>query len=103
MFRSLAFVGVLVYVILVLARHIPGGFVPEEDQGYLVVNALLPDAASLERTDAVMRKAEAVLARNEAIDGYNTIAGFSLLTGAYAANMGFFFVPLKPCHERHGP
>src|SRR5499427_5017022 len=100
MFRSLAFVGVLVFVTVVLVRHIPGGFVPEEDQGFLLVNTLLPDAASLERTDAVMKKAEAVLKKNEAVDGYNTITGFSLLTGAYSSNMGFFFVQLKPWEER---
>src|SRR5262249_13638363 len=58
MFRSLAFIGVLVFVVVVLVRHIPAGFVPEEDQGYIMVNAQLPDAASLERTDAAMRKAE---------------------------------------------
>jgi HAE1 family hydrophobic/amphiphilic exporter-1 len=82
-------------------RQIPGGFVPEEDQGYLMVNAQLPDAASLERTDAVMRKAEAILAQNHAIEGFNTISGYSLLTSAYSSNMGFFFVQLKPWHDRH--
>ena len=101
MFRSLAFIGVLCYVIVVLGRNIPAGFIPEEDQGYLLVNALLPDAASLERTDAVMRKAEKVLKENHAIEGYNTISGFSLLTGAYSSNMGFFFVQLKPWEDRH--
>ncbi len=60
MFRSIAFIGVLTYVTIVLVRAIPGGFVPEEDQGYIMVNAQLPDAASLERTDAVMKKAEAI-------------------------------------------
>ena len=69
----------------------------------MLVNALLPDAASLERTDAVMRKAEAILAKNEAIEGFNTITGYSLLTGAYSSNMGFFFVQLKPWEERHAP
>src|SRR5688572_5849417 len=98
--RSVAFIGVLCYVTFMLVQRIPGGFVPEEDQGYLMVNALLPDAASLERTDAVMRKVEAVLAKNEAIEGYNTVTGFSLLTGAYSSNMGFFFVQLKPWEER---
>jgi len=48
-----------------------------------------------------MRKAEAVLAANHAVDGYNTISGFSLLTGAYSSNIGFFFVALKPWHDRH--
>ena len=100
MFRSLAFIGVLMYVIVVLVRAIPGGFVPEEDQGYIMVNAQLPDAASLERTDAVMKKAEAILEKNEAIEGFNTISGYSLLTSAYSSNMGFFFVQLKPWEER---
>src|SRR5499426_685706 len=100
--RSLAFIGILVWVMVVLVRNIPAGFVPEEDQGYLLVNVLLPDAASLERTDAVMRKAEAVLAKNHEIAGFNTITGYSLLTSAYSSNIGFFFVELKPWHERHG-
>ena len=73
---------------------------PEEDQGYILVNAQLPDAASLERTDAVMKKAEAILEKNEAVEGFNTISGYSLLTGAYSSNMGFFFVQLKPWEER---
>jgi HAE1 family hydrophobic/amphiphilic exporter-1 len=100
MFRSLAFIGVLVYVTVVLVQKIPGGFVPEEDQGYLLINVLLPDAASLERTDAVMKKVEGILEKNEAIEGFNTISGFSLLTGSYSSNMGFFFVQLKPWEER---
>jgi HAE1 family hydrophobic/amphiphilic exporter-1 len=103
MFRSAAFIAVLVYVIFALVQRIPSGFVPEEDQGYLLVSALLPDAASLERTDAVMRRVEGILEEHEAIEGFNTISGFSLLTGAYSSNMGFFFVQLKPWEERHAP
>src|SRR3954451_12737360 len=100
MFRSMAFIAVLMFVIVSLVRNIPAGFVPEEDQGFLLVNALLPDAASLERTDAVMKKAEAVLKKTESVEGYNAISGFSLLTGAYSSNMGFFFVQLKPWEHR---
>ncbi len=103
MFRSLAFIGVLIYATVVLVRQIPGGFVPEEDQGYIMVNAQLPDAASLERTDAAMKKAEQILEKNKAIDGFNTISGYSLLTSAYSSNMGFFFVQLKPWEERQRP
>src|SRR4030095_16667082 len=103
MFRSAAFIAILVYATVVLVRNIPGGFVPEEDQGYIMVNAQLPAAASLERTDAAMKKAEKILAENEAIEGFNTISGYSLLTSAYSSNMGFFFVQLKPWEERHSP
>jgi HAE1 family hydrophobic/amphiphilic exporter-1 len=103
MLRGVVFMGVLVYVIVMLVQRIPGGFVPEEDQGYLLINALLPDAASLERTDAVMKKVEKILHEHEAVEGFNTISGFSLLTGAYSSNMGFFFVQLKPWEERHSP
>jgi len=102
MFRSMAFIGILIFATISLVRNIPAGFLPEEDQGYLLINALLPDAASLERTDAVMRKVEKELQGNHAVEGYNAISGFSLLTGAYSSNMGFFFVQLKPWHDRHG-
>ncbi len=100
--RSMLFILVLVALIVPIVRRIPGGFVPEEDQGYLLVNAMLPDAASLERSDLVMRKVEKILKENEGIAGFNTITGFSLVTGAYSTNMGFFFVELKPWEERKG-
>jgi HAE1 family hydrophobic/amphiphilic exporter-1 len=101
MARSVVFLVVLVVLIGVVVKRIPTGFVPEEDQGYVLIQTTLPDAASLERTDRVMRKVEAILEKNEAVEGFNTISGFSLITGAYSSNMGFFFVQLKPWHERH--
>jgi hydrophobic/amphiphilic exporter-1 (mainly G- bacteria), HAE1 family len=97
---GVALMAVIVFVTVRLVGRIPGGFVPEEDQGYIMVNAMLPDASSLERTDAVMRKIEKILAENEGVEGYNTVTGFSLITGAYSTNMGFFFVQLKPWEER---
>ena len=98
---SVVLIGGLVFLTVGLVGRIPGGFVPEEDQGYILVNASLPDASSLERTDAVMRKVEKILAENEGVEGYNTISGFSLITGAYSSNMGFFFVQLKEWEERN--
>lgn len=62
----------LTYLTVGLVGRIPGGFVPEEDQGYLLISTLLPDGASLERTDAVMKKAEAILAANHAVGGATT-------------------------------
>jgi HAE1 family hydrophobic/amphiphilic exporter-1 len=103
MVRSLAFIAVLVVLILGLVNRIPSGFIPEEDQGYLLAQVNLPDASSLERTDAVMRKAEAIIKANEAVEGYNTVTGFSLVTGAYSSNQGFFFIQLREWAHRTTP
>ena len=103
MARSLLFIVILSGLTVVLVGRIPGGFVPEEDQGYILVNAMLPDASSLERSDEVMKKVESVLAGNDAIEAYITITGYSLITSAYSSNMGFFFVQLKPWGERTTP
>src|SRR4030095_3666987 len=49
-----------------LLRTVPAGFAPTEDQGYLLVNVQLPDAASLERTDGVVRQVEQMLRKETA-------------------------------------
>jgi hydrophobic/amphiphilic exporter-1 (mainly G- bacteria), HAE1 family len=84
-----------------LGKSLPTSFLPEEDYGYLLVNVQLPPAASLDRTDAVCRKVEAILRETEGIENFNTVAGFSLLTRVSATYNGFFFVALKPWDERN--
>jgi HAE1 family hydrophobic/amphiphilic exporter-1 len=86
-----------------LQRRLPTSFVPEEDYGYFLLNVQLPPAASLQRTDAVCRKIDALLARTEGIANFNTIAGFSLLSRVTASNYGFYFIGLKPWNERTRP
>ena len=83
--------------------RLPAGFVPDEDQGYLFVNVQLPDAASMERTDAVCKQVEAVLARTPGVADFNTVAGYSLISQSSATYNAFFFVSLEPWHERHTP
>jgi multidrug efflux pump len=85
-----------------LGRRLPTGFVPEEDQGFLFLNVQLPDAASLQRTDAVTRKIEGLLARTKGVRYATTINGFSLLTRTAAPYTAFFFVSLEPWGERPG-
>jgi HAE1 family hydrophobic/amphiphilic exporter-1 len=85
-----------------LGKKLPSGFVPDEDQGYFFLNVQLPDAASLQRTDVVARKVEAILARTEGIEYYNTVAGYSLLSSTSAPYTGFFFVSLKEWSKRTG-
>jgi HAE1 family hydrophobic/amphiphilic exporter-1 len=85
---------------VLVGRHLPTGFLPEEDYGYAFLNVQLPPAASLERTDQVLRKVEGILAKTEGVQYYNTIGGFSLLTRISASYQGFFFLGFTPWHER---
>jgi len=85
-----------------LGRRLPSGFIPEEDQGFLLMNVQLPDAASLQRTNEVTRKIEEILARTKGVRATTTINGFSLLTRTSASYTAFFFVSLEPWGERRG-
>ncbi len=58
---------------------------PDEDQGYAVIGVQLPDGASLQRTMAVYKKIDAILAKEEGIRTYNGIAGFSFFTRTAAS------------------
>jgi HAE1 family hydrophobic/amphiphilic exporter-1 len=85
-----------------LGRRLPTGFVPEEDQGFLLLNVQLPDAASFQRTDEVTGKIEKLLAGIHGVRHVTTINGFSLLTRTSASYTAFFFVSLEPWDERPG-
>jgi HAE1 family hydrophobic/amphiphilic exporter-1 len=84
----------------VLGRTMPTSFLPEEDYGYAMLHVQLPAAASLERTDAVLKKVETVLAHTDGVQYYTGIGGFSLLNRISASYQGFFFMSLKPWDER---
>ena len=85
-----------------LGKRIAASFLPAEDQGYFFLNVQLPDAASLQRTDAVCRKIEAILGKTEGVEYYNTIAGYSLLSQISASYTAFYFITLKNWKEREG-
>jgi hydrophobic/amphiphilic exporter-1 (mainly G- bacteria), HAE1 family len=97
---ALLIIGAFAGLDAVLGTRLPTSFLPDEDYGYLLLNVQLPPAASLERTDQVLRKVEAILDRTGGIQAYNTIGGFSLLTRVSASYNGFFFVILKPWDQR---
>jgi len=86
-----------------IGSRLPGGFLPEEDQGYLYLSVQLPNAASLQRTDAVCRQVEDILAHTPGVQSYNTVVGFSLLSQVYNTYSAFFFVTFKPWAERKKP
>ena len=97
---TLAALGGLTVIMSGLFGMVPGGFVPEEDQGYFLINVQLPDAASLERTDAVVAQIEDLLGGTPGIESITAVGGYSLLTASLAPNTAFFFVSLEPWAER---
>ena len=78
----------------------PGAFVPEEDQGYLFVPYMLPDAASLDRTEAVGERAAAFLMKHPAVENVTQFDGYSLIDQQSKTNRGLLFVSLKDFDER---
>ena len=87
---------------VLLAGKLPSGFVPQEDNGYAVIGIQLPDAASMQRTQATMQKVQALLADEPATQFYTTIAGYSFFTRSSASYLGTGFISLKPWGERTG-
>jgi hydrophobic/amphiphilic exporter-1 (mainly G- bacteria), HAE1 family len=96
--RSIAMV-VLAFVLIGVAIwgliRVPTGFLPDEDQGYLIVSALLPDGASKERTDAVMQQISTLAKSVPGVEHVVTVTGVSILDNmAHLANAGVAFVVL---------
>ncbi|RWO28847.1 multidrug efflux RND transporter permease subunit [Mesorhizobium sp.] len=83
-------------------QRLPSTFLPVEDQGYFFVVIQLPDGASLERTDAVARKAREILQNTPGVDIVGSISGLNFLTSAAQSNSAVEFAILKPWDER-GP
>ncbi len=97
--RSTAMVIVALLLVVVavwgLAR-VPTAFLPDEDQGYLIVSAQLPDGASKERTDAVMQQISAIAKKVPGVENVITVSGVSILDNfASLANAGVAFVVLN--------
>src|SRR5215831_11769833 len=86
-----------------MGKSLPTSFIPEEDQGYAFVQIQLPDAASLQRTDAVMRKLDNMLAQTHGVLSFSGISGFSLLSNTSASHTGLYFLQLDPWEERLTP
>lgn len=83
-------------------RVVPTGFIPQQDKGYLVVNAQLPDGASLERTDAVVSRMTGIALADPGVAHTIGLPGYSVLTSNNISNAGGMFVILKPFEERAG-
>lgn len=86
-----------------LGKGIPTSFLPEEDQGYMYAGVQLPDAASLQRTDEIMKQAEEILSKTPGVKYYSSIVGYSMLSQVQNTYSGFFFITLEDWAERKKP
>ncbi len=82
---------------------LPTGFLPQEDQGLLVTNIQLPDAASQERTREVVDQVNTILTNTPGVEHATAVGGFSMLTGTNAPNAATFFISLTPWEARTAP
>jgi multidrug efflux pump len=90
--------GVLTYFTISRA---PTSFLPTQDQGYLLVSIQLPDSASVQRTEKVLKKVGEIAKKLPGVEHTVGIAGQSFLLGTNGSNLGSMFAVLKPFDKRH--
>jgi HAE1 family hydrophobic/amphiphilic exporter-1 len=96
----LLFLALVAVSAFLVARRVPATFLPQEDQGYAFVAMQLPNAASLQRSDAAARKVEEIMRHTPGVQGYTSVVGFNLFSQVQATYNSFFFVTLKPWGDR---
>jgi multidrug efflux pump len=98
----LVYLGLLGLTVLGVMR-IPKGFIPEQDQGYLLVSVQLPDSASVQRTQAIMERIDHIARDIPGVAHTVGISGESFLLGTSGSNLGSMFVVLAPFGARRSP
>lgn len=98
--RSAVFLVIVTLATVVIGKRVPGGFIPEEDMGYLFVNIQLPPAASIQRSDVIAKKVEDLIMNHKDVKYVTTVTGFSLLSGSMSSNSAFMFITLNDWDER---
>ena len=99
---ALAVFGVVIVAAGILVYTRPGGFLPEDDQGFLLLVAQLPPGASFQRTEKVIERIRAVVDHEPEVKAMIAITGLNLLAGITTPYTGTGFVPLKPWGQRPG-
>lgn len=93
------------YVVLILLAYwgfkvVPTGFIPAQDQGYLILNLQMPDASALARTQAVMARLTDIVLKTPGVRATFSVAGLSILSRSNSSAAGVMFIPLLPFSER---
>ncbi|CAE6817553.1 Efflux pump membrane transporter BepE [Paraburkholderia nemoris] len=96
----LLFAGMIALAVVML-KTIPTSFLPPEDQGYLLGAVIMPDAASLDRTEEVSQHVTDYFMKQDAVSSVTIVDGFSLLDSQNKNNAGAFFIGFKSFDERY--
>src|SRR5208283_5175919 len=99
---ALAVFGVILLAVAFLVAERPSGFLPEDDQGYLLMVAQLPPGASLQRTEQVLEQIRGVVTKQPEVQSMLAITGLNLLAQVNTPYTGSGFIPLKPWSQRPG-
>jgi HAE1 family hydrophobic/amphiphilic exporter-1/multidrug efflux pump len=94
--------GAIIVALGFLVWQRPGGFLPEDDQGYMLMVAQLPPGASLQRTEQVLEQIRAVVQQQPEVESMLAITGLNLLAQVNTPYTGSGFIPLKPWSKRRG-
>ncbi|MDR0815936.1 MAG: multidrug efflux RND transporter permease subunit [Desulfovibrio sp.] len=100
--RAILLFGLMLVAIVWLFRVVPGGLVPNEDQGYLLGMAVLSDGASQHRTHNITRQIADFVLKDPSAKIIMTINGIDITSFSTKSNYGTFFVNMKPWNERRG-
>ncbi|UKE45810.1 efflux RND transporter permease subunit [Xanthomonas cerealis] len=92
---------VLLLVTGVMFKAVPAGFIPTQDKMYLIAGVKLPEGASLERTDAMLRKVTTIAMQTDGVEHAISFPGLNALQFTNTPNTGVVFLTLKPFAKRH--
>ena len=101
--RSMLLLVAVVGGIWILGKFVPGGFIPDEDKGYLFVAVELPEGASLQRSDEALKQVEAIVCNTRGVKSAVGLAGMNILNSLNVPNAALMFVGLEPWEERKAP
>ena len=101
--RAFALFAIMIAATVWLFKVVPGGLVPNEDQGYILGMAILDDGAVQSRTSDVTRLIADNLLKNPAVETVMSINGLDITSMSSKSNYGTFFATLKPWSERKTP
>ena len=100
---SLTLLGAMLYGMVFLFQSIPTSFVPEEDQGFMFAVIIMPDGASLDRSEEITNQVAQIFSEHPAVKDFSALSGYSLIDGQFKTNTGTVFVSLKDFKLRQDP